>query len=134
VVRRPDPGASGVTRTRLVLLVCATLGAAYGAHSAWQNRPPMASAWQPSPVWLPSYLAAHSNLGMSYSKSAYTMNALTPTDLSKSQQTVPGYRINSLEIYYSSSVALGTGLGLGIGAGVLFAMSRWKAWKGTGRK
>src|SRR5262245_51753863 len=92
----------------------------------------MAPIWQPSPVWLPSYVAAHLNLGMSYSKSAYTANALTPTDLSKSSQTVPGYRIDSPELYYSSSAAIGTGLGLGIGAGILLAMRWWKAQRVAG--
>ena len=119
------------TRT-IILIVAIFLGAGYGAVSAFLNQNPyytvpgeydglekdMAKAWhwQPSPVWLPSYLLCkfpRNGIGITHTKSGY----LFRTEAKRNT-------------YFVISSILGAIMGAIIGGGMLFLARRRKKERG----
>jgi hypothetical protein len=68
-------------RTGMILIVAGVLGSGYGCLSAFLNQNPYdhtvtkdAWHWQPSPVWLPSYLLCmfpRNGFGITHTRSGY---------------------------------------------------------------
>lgn len=103
-------------RNIITLVAVVLLGAGYGCLSAFQNQNPYdpsvgksAWQWQPSPVWLPSFILckAPGNVGIRHTKSGY---------LFRSQA--------DLIVYFSASTILGGIIGGLAGCVVLLVMRR----------
>lgn len=74
----------GLSLFRFILFSCLMAGAVYGGASLYFNAPPLpgdeppggipSAQWNPSPLWLPSYLAFKCELGVKRSPIGYVFS------------------------------------------------------------
>lgn len=75
----------GLSLFRFILFSFLMLGAVYGGASLWFDAPPppgdvpprgvAAAQWQPSPLWLPSYIAIRLRIGVQPSAQGYVFSS-----------------------------------------------------------
>ena len=106
-----------MNRTATILILSLILGATYGWTSGVMNQNPhedatthKASLWEPSPLWLPSYVLCKvptNGYGIAHTRSGFLFR--NPTDKTR---------------YMIASTTIGAALGVVIGASVAWILRR----------